>query len=260
MIERSAVTVNGLHTSQVILGSLDKPPIVMLHGWGSNSELMLPLAQRLTDFCIYVPDLPGFGATPPPTSAWSVFDYAHFVLAYLDAHHLQNVFLFGHSFGGRLGLLLGADHPRRVIKMALANSAGIRPQPSQRGQTRLKTYRFVQSTLLRLGMGAQADQLRNWYVNRYGSPDYKAAQGVMREILVGVVNTDLLPYAARVQVPTLLLWGDEDQDTPLWYGQTLEKTIPDAGLVVFKGAGHYSYLDKPAETARVVDYFFKQPL
>jgi pimeloyl-ACP methyl ester carboxylesterase len=54
------------------------------------------------------------------------------------------------------------------------------------------------------------------------------------------------------------MWGDQDQDTPLWQGQLLEKTIPDAGLVVWEGAGHYSYLDRLPDTVRVIDHFFKQ--
>lgn len=79
----------------------------------------------------------------------------------------------------------------------------------------------------------------------------------MRETFVKVVNQDLLPHAARVQAPTLLFWGDQDEDTPLWMGQTLEKTMPDAGLIVLEGAGHYSYLERLGEFVRVVDHFFK---
>jgi pimeloyl-ACP methyl ester carboxylesterase len=109
-----------------------------------------------------------------------------------------------------------------------------------------------------VGLKAQADRLRAWYTDRYGSADYKAASGVMREIFVKVVNEDLLPYAARVKLSTLLFWGDQDIDTPLWQGQLLEKTISDAGLVVWEGAGHYSYLDRLNDTARVIDHFFKQ--
>jgi pimeloyl-ACP methyl ester carboxylesterase len=256
MTERTFVEINGLQTAQVVLGHSANPPVVMLHGWGAHIDLMLPLAQRLTDFRVYILDLPGFGQTQRPPTAWGVIDYAQFVIAYLDFHHLDKVFLFGHSFGGRLGLVLGAEHPNRLIKMALADSAGVKSPPS--GQTRLKAYKFAQNALRTVGMGSQADQLRAWYSDRYGSADYKAADGVMRETFVKVVNEDLLPYAARVRVSTLLLWGDQDEDTPLWQGQTLEKTIPDAGLVVFEGAGHYSYLDKLTETTRVVDYFFKQ--
>lgn len=249
--------IKGVHTAQTILG--EGAPILMLHGWGANMRLMLPLAQRLTllTYQVYILDLPGFGQTQPPPAAWGVVDYANFVLSYLDCHALDQVHLVGHSFGGRLGLVLGAEHPERIIKMALADSAGVRPKPSTQRHLRLNTYKFALNVLGKIGMGTQADQLRAWYSNRYGSADYKAATGVMRETFVKVVNEDLLPYAARVRVPTLLLWGDQDEDTPLWQGQLLEKTIPDAGLVVFEGAGHYSYLDRLNETVQIVDHFFK---
>lgn len=234
--------------------------VLLLHGWGVSFDLLLPLAERLAPrgYRVYAPDLPGFGRSDLPPAAWSVHDYAAFVLAYLDTHRLARVYLFGHSFGGRLGLILGAEHPERLVKLALADSAGVKPPSSASNDARLKTYKIVRDSLYKAGLTSLADELRTWYNARYGSADYKNAQGVMRETFVRVVNEDLLPYAARVTVPTLLLWGEADQDTPLWQGQLLEKTIPDAGLVTFPGAGHYSYLDRLGETVHVVDYFFKQ--
>jgi pimeloyl-ACP methyl ester carboxylesterase len=253
----SFANIAGIQTAQLVLG--EGVPIVMLHGWGANIQLMLPLAQRLAPlgYRVYILDLPGFGQSHQPPTAWGVIDYANFIVDFLDHYALENVHLLGHSFGGRVSLVLGAEYPERILKMALADSAGVRPKASSQGQFRLKSYRFVLDTLRRIGMSAQANQLREWYSERYGSADYKAAQGVMRETFVKVVNEDLLPYAARVQASTLLLWGDQDEDTPLWQGQTLEKTIPDAGLVVFNGAGHYSYLDRLNETVRIVDHFYK---
>jgi pimeloyl-ACP methyl ester carboxylesterase len=254
----SFIQIKNIQTAQVITG--DGIPVLMLHGWGSNLGLMWPLAERLAPlgYRIFIPDLPGFGQSAPPPEAWSVHQYVDFVLAYLDAHGLDCVHLFGHSFGGRLGLVLGAEQPERIIKMALADSAGIRSKPSIQGQARLKLYYAALNMMKRIGLGKQADDLREWYSNRYGSADYKAVTGVMRETFVKVVNEDLLPYAAEVKPSTLLLWGEQDEDVPLWQGELLEKTIPDAGLVKFPNAGHYSYLDNLAETARVVDYFFKQ--
>ncbi len=252
------VTINGLSVNQAVIG-IGKP-LLMLHGWGANITLLTPLAERIAPlgYQIFMLDLPGFGLTPPAPEAWSVHDYVKLVIAYLDHHHLDKVYLFGHSFGGRLSLVLGAEHADRLIKIALADSAGVRSKPSASGQLRLKTYRFALNTLKSIGMGTQADHLRAWYTNRYGSADYKAAQGIMRETFVKVVNEDLLPFAAQIKVPTLLFWGDQDSDTPLWQGQLLEKTIPDAGLVIHQGAGHYSYLEKLNETVKVMDYFFKQ--
>ncbi len=252
------ITINGIAINQAIIGT--GKPLLMLHGWGANIKLLQPFAERFAPlgYQIYMPDLPGFGQTPPAETAWSVHDYVKFVITYMDTHQLDKLYLFGHSFGGRLGLVLGAEYADRFIKIALADSAGVRSQPSSSSHFRLKTYRLALNTLKWIGLSAQADQLRAWYANRYGSADYKAAQGVMRETFVKVVNEDLLPFAARIKIPTLLFWGDHDEDTPLSQGQILEKTIPDAGLIVLKGAGHYSYLDNLSETVKIMDYFFKQ--
>jgi pimeloyl-ACP methyl ester carboxylesterase len=252
----SFTTIQNIHVAQIVAG--EGKPVVMLHGWGASSNLVWPLAERLAPlgYRCYVPDLPGFGLTPPPSVAWSIHDYVKWVIAYLDHHQRDKVYLFGHSFGGRLSLILGAEHSERIIKIALADSAGVRPKRPQSGQLRLEAYRLALKALQAIGLKSQAASLRDWYGNRYGSADYKAVIGIMRETFVKVVNEDLLPYAVRVKPPTLLFWGDQDMDTPLWQGQLLEKTIPDAGLVIWEGAGHYSYLDRLADTARVTDHFF----
>lgn len=251
--------IDGVRIAQVVVG--EGLPVVMLHGWGANIGLLWPLGTALAakGYRVYMLDLPGFGESAPVPAPWLVADYANFVLRFMDTHSLDRVHLFGHSFGGRLGLALGADHPQRLIRMVLANSAGVRLKASWAAHLRLKVYKGVRDSLAQVGARSLSERLRGWYSQRYGSADFNAATGVMRETFVSVVNQDLLPYAARVAVPTLLLWGDQDQDTPPWQGQVLEKTIPDAGLVVLKGAGHYSYLDHLAQTVTVIDYFFRQP-
>jgi pimeloyl-ACP methyl ester carboxylesterase len=167
------------------------------------------------------------------------------------------VYLFGHSFGGRLALILGAEHGKRIKKMALSDAAGIRPKEAFWPSVRLKSYKAIRDAMVKIGLKNLAERLRGAYNKRYGSADYNAVSGVMRQTMVNVVNEDLLDYAARVQASTLLFWGSKDEDTPLWMGQRLEKTIPDAGLIVHEGAGHYAYLERLAETVRVMDYFFR---
>jgi pimeloyl-ACP methyl ester carboxylesterase len=250
--------INGIRTAQAVTG--DGIPILMLHGWGAHIGLMWPLAERLAPlgYHIYIPDLPGFGQSDAPPEAWSVHEYVAFVASYMNHHAVDKAHLIGHSFGGRLSLVLGAEHPQRIIKMALADSAGVRSQPSLSNRIRQSVYKFVRGNLHRLGLHQIANSVSAWYADRYASPDYKAARGVMRETFVKVVNEDLLPYAARVKPSTLLIWGSQDDDTPLWQGKLLEQTITDAGLVVFEGAGHYSYLDRLGETVRILDHFFKE--
>lgn len=235
-------------------------PVLALHGWGASRQLMTPATDRLAALGhpAIALDLPGFGSTPPPPSVWGVEDYAAFVAAALDALALDRVHLFGHSFGGRISLVLGATQPARIGNIVLADSAGVPPRRSFAGQVRLKTYKSARQTLDAIGAKGLSNQLRGWYNARYGSPDFRQTSGVMRETFVRVVNQDLRPFARQIARPTLLFWGDQDTDTPLWQGQALEQLIPDAGLVVLRGAGHYSYLDKLDEFARVADFFLRQ--
>jgi len=265
MTEISFTTINGIKTAELILpGSTNAPAnprtILMLHGWGVSLKLMQPLGEKLAalGYMVYIPDMPGFGDSAPPATAWGVPDYAKFIVAYLDAHQLNRVYLIGHSFGGRVGLVLGADYPDRFVKFALADAAGVPEKKAPTTDLRLTTYKAVRDGLYKIGATSLADNLRTKYNARYGSADFQAASGVMRETFVKVVNEDLRPYAQRVKLSTLLFWGDKDEDTPLWMGQELEKLIPDAGLIVYEGAGHYSYLERLGETVKTVDYFFKQ--
>ncbi len=250
--------VDGLRCGYVVAG--DGPPLLLLHGWGASLELMWPLAEQLASagFRVYAPDFPGFGSSDPPPVPWSVRDYANFVLEFLDQLGLQQVDLGGHSFGSRVSLMLGADSPQRIRKLLLFNAAGLRrPQPLL-ARMRLKLYQSLRSTLRGLRLTTLSDGLGQWYHLRYASADYRNAQGVMRPTFVRVVSEDMRPFASRVRPPTLLFWGDQDTDTPLWMGRELEAVIPDAGLIIWQGAGHYSYLDRLTDTARVVTHFLRE--
>lgn len=257
-IPTSEITIENIKINQAIAG--EGQPVLLLHGWGANIPLVWPLAERLIPqgYQCYALDMPGFGASDEPPVAWTIFDYANFIIQYLDTHNIEKVYLFGHSFGGRLGLILGAEYPQRIKKIALSDAAGILPKTLLWPQLRLNIYKAIRDTMNTIGLKSLSESLRERYNQRYGSSDFQAVSGVMRATFVNVVNQDLLGYAARVQPSTILFWGDKDEDTPLWMGQKLEQTIPDAGLIVHKGAGHYAYLDNLAETARVMDYFFKQ--
>jgi pimeloyl-ACP methyl ester carboxylesterase len=91
-------------------------------------------------------------------------------------------------------------------------------------------------------------------IRRTASEEYLNA-GPLRGTFVRVVNEDLRDHLPRISVPTLLIWGAQDQDTPLADGKLMESLIPDAGLVVFDHAGHYSYVDAANAFARVVRHF-----
>jgi pimeloyl-ACP methyl ester carboxylesterase len=253
----TSITLNGIEIAERVEG--EGEALLLLHGWGANIGLIWPLAEAMIKhgYRCYALDMPGFGKSPEPPQTWTVYDYAKLIVAYMDAHKLEQVYLFGHSFGGRLGLILGAEHGNRIKKMALSDAAGIREKEAFWPAFRLKSYKALRDSMVKIGLKGLSETLRTAYNKRYGSADFQAVSGIMRQTMVNVITEDLLTYAARVQPSTILFWGSKDEDTPLWMGQTLEKTIPDAGLIIHEGAGHYAYLERLVDTVRVMDYFFR---
>lgn len=233
-------------------------PLLLLHGWGVSSELFAPILDALqAGRRLIVPDLPGFGATPEPDAPWSVHDYASWCIALLDRLGVETCDLIGHSNGGRIGIVMAAASPGRVSRMVLAGSAGIRPPRTWRGGARIRSYKVLRAAersalipaALRRAAGRKAEQR--------GSADYRAVTGVMRGTLVRLVNEDLRTLLPALRLPVLLIWGDQDTETPIDDGRLMERLIPDAGLVVFEGAGHYAYLEQPGRFCRIVEVFLR---
>lgn len=232
------------------------PPVLLLHGWGASVDLfestIAGLAPRYT---LIAPDFPGFGRTPAPPSGWSVGDYTAWTISLLDELDIGSCAVVGHSFGGRVAIKLAAEWPERVTGLVLADAAGIKPKRTiaesiavRKFKTlrRLSTSRVVPPSL-RTQLGER--------VARAGSPDYRAAAGTVRDSFVRIVNEDLTPVLARIMAPTLLIWGEQDRDTPVADARVMERLIPDAGLVIFPGSGHYAYLEQPARFCHIVNTF-----
>jgi pimeloyl-ACP methyl ester carboxylesterase len=249
------IDVRGLRTRYLVRGS--GPPVLVLHGWGANIEAVYPIVTGLAPLArVYALDLPGFGESELPPQPWGVEDYQAFVAAFMDALAIERPAIVAHSNGGRIAIRMASTEPARASRLVLVDSAGIRPKRT------LRWYRRV--GMAKLGkyaarlLGAPGERLRALLVDRAASADYAAA-GPLRPTLVRLVNADLRPFMPAIGAPTLLVWGSEDADTPLSAAREMERLIPDAGLVVLDGAGHYSYLDQPARFARIVSHFIAPP-
>ncbi len=244
--------INDLNISYQVAGEGDV--VLLLHGWGGEAASFQPVFDWLAQsHKVYALDLPGFGKSQIPPAAWDSSDYAAFVRAFLEKFCIPKVHLIGHSFGGRISIILSAEHPEKVDKLILVDSAGIKPPRTTKYYLRVGMAKV--GKVLRK-CGTPGVRLANTMAARAGSKDYQEA-GEMRATLVKVVNQDLRALLPRITASTLLIWGEHDKDTPVGFGQIMEKEIPDAGLVILKEAGHFSYLDKFPQFCRIVASFLK---
>ncbi len=233
-------------------------PVLLLHGWGLRGKHWARVMDDLhTSFDLIAPDFPGFGSTDAPPVPWGVSDYMNWVIALLDELGIERASVIGHSFGGRVAIKLAALHPERVEKLVLTDAAGIRPKRTLAYHINVRKFKATR-WLSRQSLAPA--WLRAWAAARVanqGSADYQAASGTVRGSFVRIVNEDLRPYLPRIQAPTLLIWGERDDATPLADGQLMEKLIPDAGLVVFQGASHMAYFEQATRFNVIVKTFLR---
>lgn len=227
-------------------------PVVLLHGWGGEANSFKPVFDSLSkSYQVYVLDLPGFGLSEIPPNAWDAGDYAIFLSSFFKNHGISKAHLIGHSYGGRISIVMAAREPEKVDKLILVDSAGIIPPRSAKYYIRVGFAKI--GHLLRC-LGTVGNRLADGISRHSGSKDYREA-GPMRPTLVKSVNQDLRPYLPKIQASTLLIWGENDKDTPVSYGKIMEEEIPDAALVILKDAGHFSYLDQFPQFCQIVENF-----
>ena len=141
-------TINGIKINYEEKGEGEL--IVLLHGWGSNIKLFANLIDLLSKkYKVAAMDMPGFGESQEPPSAWCVDDYADFVTEFLKAYDTKKVMLLGHSFGGRVIIKLNSREnlPFEITKVILVDSAGILPPKTNKKSFRTRWYKFCRTIL-----------------------------------------------------------------------------------------------------------------
>ena len=218
--------------------------ILLLHGWGQNIKMMKMLGDNFSDrFRITILDFPGFGLSEEPREAWNIKDYANMLEEFINELGIKKPIIMGHSFGGRVAIRYSADHV--VEKIVLFGS------PCVREDTELPLSVKILKGIKKLpGM----DKIGEFAKNFIGSRDYKAACPIMRQTLVNVVNEDLSKYAKEIDCPTLLIWGEIDDDAPVSDAKILEGIMVDAALIVLPGT-HYAYIENLGQVVNILNNF-----
>jgi pimeloyl-ACP methyl ester carboxylesterase len=229
------------------------PParVLALHGWARTHRdfdaVVRPSDGGAALDAVAV-DLPGFGATPPPPEPWGAAAYAARVAAMLDEGELATpVVVLGHSFGGRVAVCLAAARPELVRSLVLTGVPLLRTGPGRRPSPGFRLVRGLHR------VGLIGDDRMERARRQHGSADYRAAEGIMRQVLVRSVGETYEEQLAAIGCPVRLVWGDDDRDVPLAVAERAAGLLAAAEVTVCPGAGHLTPLTVPGTLRAAVD-------
>lgn len=231
-------------------------PVFLLHGWGCTHDIFKNLQTLLAHkYTVYNFDFPGFGASEEPADVWGTEEYTRMVESFANDNNIESPALVGHSFGGRISIIFASRN--KVSRVVLVDAAGIKPKRPLKYYFKIYSFKLMKWLCNTFMPKEKAQQIIERRRKGAGSSDYSNATPKMRAILSKVVNEDLTALLPMIKAPTLLFWGNMDTATPLSDAKTMERLIPDAGLVVAHGTGHFSFIENAGLFASVMKNFFE---
>jgi pimeloyl-ACP methyl ester carboxylesterase len=268
------VISSGLNLPENNLGSKkSKNAIIWLHGWRSNSQNWLSIIDRISrdlsgsemlqNYQNIAIDFPGFGNSPMPKNIhekpWKLEDYGQIIADFITAQKFDKVILVGHSFGGRVSMLLASDFGVKYLgrrlddklqKIILVGSHGFSDNSS--GNNLKKTFAKIVKPLFGLKI---LKPLKAKIYDSIGSQDYLAIPQ-LQPTFVNIVNRDLSTEISQIRVPIDMVWGSNDEATPVEFSNRIRDLAINTtcNIDIIKHAGHYSFLDK---TDDFVEIFIK---
>lgn len=203
--------------------------LIILHGWGSNKRIMQQsFGAFFQDFCHIYIDLPGFGNSSPIPFALKTSDYVEIIKLFLDSMHKKADCIMGHSFGGKIGVLL---HPKTLI---LLSSAGILTQKSLKVRSKIALTKMLNKILpnvsKKLKSLLRSSDVANMDENMYAT-------------FKNVVDEDFSEIFANFDNQAYIFWGKEDFTTPLSSGEKIHNLIKDSKFLALNG-NHFFFVGK----------------
>lgn len=250
------LTLNDITIYYEKYGNKEKT-ILILPGWGNTRETFHHIINHFKeDYTIYILDYPALGNSPIPSKTLTIYDYTELIIKFINHHNIKNPILIAHSFGGRITTLLTGYYKIQIEKLILIDIAGIKPKKTFKRFIKEKIYKLLRY-LTKLLPKKKQEPARQKLLNIFASADYNALPIQMKETFKNIINEDLKEYFKHIQSEALLIWGEQDQDTPLKDAYKINKLIKNSALIVFKKANHYSYLQYPELINNIIYEFIK---
>jgi len=247
------IIVDGIDTHYTRTNRNAAEKTLLLHGWGQDLTAFNALKNNLPESKDYITlSLPGFGNTENPKTAWSITNYANFVRNFLDKLTIkQPTTIIAHSFGGRIAIKAIATEIIQPKNLILISSAGA-SKTSKLKRTKTILTKLAKSILTIPPLSINNNWLKTKLSNAISSQDYKSA-GDLRTTFIKVINEDLKSDAKKITIPTQLIWGEKDKQTPLSEGKTLHNLIRNSKLTIIKDANHFAIINNPKKVAKIIN-------
>lgn len=276
--DSKTVTINGVKIYYIESGDPNGPLILLLHGFGASTfswrEVMEPLAQYGH---VVAYDRPAFGLTERPLpkdwdakgfSPYSEEANIGYVTGLLDHFGADRAILVGNSAGGRVALATAAAHPERVQALVLVDAAVpgmqwnflerlvfLSPQMRSAGPYAVRGIAGSGESTIRLAWhdpSLVTDEVIAGYKLPLQVENWDRA---LWEFQRTGERPDLTPVLETMEIPALVLSGDDDRIIPVEQAIALDELLPNSQLVIFENCGHLPHEEKPAEFMQVVSAF-----
>lgn len=216
-----------------MVNTKEKKDLLFLHGYLScGASFCYQTNYFGKDFNVFAPDLTGFGTNKNMEKPYSLDDYVDWVVAYIKANGIKRPSVIAHSFGTRIVLKATYRYGDIFDKLVLTGAAGLKPKITFKKAIKKGAFKVLKKVIPK-------EKLVGFY-----SKDYLSLSPIMRESFIKIVNEHLDYTLDKIYNPTLLIFGDKDLETPLYMAKRLNLGIKNSTLRVYKGAGHFCFLDK----------------
>lgn len=246
-------SIKGLEINYEVIG--EGKPLLILHGWGSRSDNWQKVGEMLVKngLKVIIPDLPGFGESEKPPKAWNLDDYCDFIEEFIKALNLEKFYLLGHSFGGALAVKCSLKFPEKIDKLFLVSAACFR-----RKALRKKIFYVIAKILKIFSFLPFYPRFRKgFYKFIVRKTDYPYAEGTMKDIYLKIIKQDLSDVLPRVQIPTIIIWGEKDKVKRIKEARLINEKIKNSKLEIIPDIGHDINLKAPEKLSEIIIKFLR---
>ena len=230
--------------------------ILILPGWGNTRETFNNIINSLKDkYKIYIIDYPHFGNSPTLNKVLTIYDYSELIYNFIKDNSINNPIIIAHSFGGRITSLLISKYNLKVNKLVLIDVAGIK-RFNLKLFIKTRLYKLLKKITYIFPINIKL-KIRHKLLELFSSNDYLNIPSIMKKTFQNIIKVDLRKHYRSINSEALIIWGEKDLDTPLKDGLYLSRIIKNSGIIIYKNSNHFSYLDYPYLTNKILDEYLK---